>query len=125
MLVTKVFATEENVTISPEQSRTKSSQSEQPNMKVYMKQKRGTHSETQNSDSKKKKTQYMKEYIKQKWTSETQNTESKNKKAQYMKELKKVQKCSKSTSIQNLISKFQDIVLQGPLYICICCDQLW
>ncbi len=83
MLVTKVFATDENVTISPEQSRTKSSQSEQPNMKVYMKQKRGTHSETQNSDSKKKKTQYMKEYMKQKRASETQNTESKNKQDAY------------------------------------------
>ena len=61
------------MTISPEQSRTKSSQSEQPNMKVYMKQKCATRGETQNSDSKKKKAQYMKEYRNQTQACERQS----------------------------------------------------
>ena len=35
------------------------------------------------------------------------------------------QKCTQSEPLQSLISKFHDIVSQGPLYICTCCDQLW
>ena len=27
--------------------------------------------------------------------------------------------------IESVISKFHEIVAQGPLYICTCCDQLW
>ena len=32
---------------------------------------------------------------------------------------------SYKVSVDNLISKFHTIVLEGPLYICTCCDQLW
>ena len=37
------------------------------------------------------------------------------------RELKRFQ----SEPLQNLIAKFHDVVSQGPLYICTCCDQLW
>ena len=32
---------------------------------------------------------------------------------------------AKEKKIQFLISRFHDIVSQGPCYICTCCDQLW
>ena len=32
---------------------------------------------------------------------------------------------TESSSEQNLISNFHDIVSKGPMYICSCCDQLW
>ncbi len=49
-------------------------------MKVYMKQKRATRSEAQKFEYNKKKAQYMKEYWKQKHASETQNSDSKKRK---------------------------------------------
>ena len=32
---------------------------------------------------------------------------------------------SKASCIQDFINKFHNIVSQGPMYICSCCDQLW
>ena len=32
---------------------------------------------------------------------------------------------TKETSIEYYVSKFPDMVSEGPLYICSCCDQLW
>lgn len=32
---------------------------------------------------------------------------------------------SKASCIQDFIYKFHNIVSQGPMYICSCCDQLW
>lgn len=37
--------------------------------------------------------------------------------------MKKVQ--NKEKGLEFHIAKFQQIVSQGPLYICTCCDQLW
>ena len=64
----------------------------------------------------------MKEYMKRKPAS--QSLESKNKRKQYMREYMK-EKRTKRESTQTLISKFHETVSQGPLYICTCCDQLW
>jgi hypothetical protein len=87
---------------------------------------------TQISQSKQMKTQYMRQYMKRKRVNTTQSPESKEKKRQYMKEYRKqkreVYRKKKSPEVeplQSLISKFHDIVSQGPLYICTCCDQLW
>ena len=33
--------------------------------------------------------------------------------------------CGAHENIELLICKFHEIVSQGPLYICTCCDQLW
>ena len=77
--------------------------------------------------SKQMKAQYMKEYMKRKRASESLQPlaqSSKSKKRKYMKEYMK-RKRSVSEPIQSLISKFHEIVSQGPLYICTCCDQLW
>ena len=73
----------------------------------------------------------MKEYMKRKRATEnsqqsTQSPQSKQKKNQYMKEYMKGKRSqSKNQTLQSLISKFHDIVSQGPPYICTCCDQLW
>ena len=48
------------------------------------------------------------------------STTKQNKKPEYQKP-----KREKVQSIPALISKFHNIVSQGPLYICSCCDQLW
>ena len=71
----------------------------------------------------------MKEYRERKRASESfqtsiQSPESKQKKIQYMKEYRQ-QKRFQCEPLQNLIAKFHNVVSQGPLYICTCCDQLW
>ena len=44
----------------------------------------------------------------------------------YMKEyMKRKPSEPQNQSVQSLISKFHNIVSQGPLYICSSCDQLW
>jgi hypothetical protein len=50
--------------------------------------------------------------------------QAKQKKRLYAKEYRKQKRCE-FEPLQSLISKFNDIVSQGPLYICTCCDQLW
>ena len=30
-----------------------------------------------------------------------------------------------NTSLKFLVTKFHDMVIQGPVYACTCCDQLW
>lgn len=32
---------------------------------------------------------------------------------------------NKGKSINELISKFHQVIVEGPTYVCICCDQLW
>ena len=69
----------------------------------------------------------MKEYRQQKQVSESfqtpiQSPEFKQKRKQYMKDYRK-QKHFHGEPLQNLIAKFLDVASQGPLYICICCDQ--
>ena len=104
-------------------------------MKEYRKQKRASkhfHPSTQSPESKEqKRKQYMKEYRKQKRASEhfhpsTQSPESKEqKRKQYMKEYRKQKRAGNNASIQTLVSQFHEIVSEGPLYVCTCCDQLW
>ncbi len=42
-----------------------------------------------------------------------------------MKGFMRQQRSEEHLSLQILITKFHNIVSQGPLYICTCCDQLW
>ena len=103
-------------------------------IKEYKGKKRATENSQQSTRSpqpKQKKYQYMKEYMKRKRATEnsrqsTQSPQPKQKKNQYMKEYMKGKRSqSKNQTLQSLISKFHDIVSQGPHYICTCCDQLW
>ena len=101
-------------------------------MKEYRERKQASESfqtPLQSPEFKQKQTQYMKEYREQKRASESfqqpiQSPESKQKKTQYMKEYRELKRFQ-SEPLQNLIAKFHDVVSQGPLYICTCCDQLW
>ena len=101
-------------------------------MKEYRKRKRAGESfqqPVQSAESKQKQTQYMKEYRERKRANESfqqpiQSPESKQKKTQYMKEYRE-QKRFQCEPLHKLIAKFHDVVSQGPLYICTCCDQLW
>ena len=89
-------------------------------MNKYMRNKRST----ENLESKHKNNEQMKKYMKLKRS--TENLQCKQKKNQYMKEyMKRKRSESKNQPLQSLISKFHDIVSQGHLYICTCCDQLW
>jgi hypothetical protein len=54
----------------------------------------------------------------------TLSIEAKQKKRLHAKEYRKQKRCE-FEPLQSLISKFHDVVSQGPLYICTCCDQLW
>ncbi|CAB4029251.1 Hypothetical predicted protein [Paramuricea clavata] len=100
--------------------------------KEYMKRKRASESSqpsTRSIEAKQKKIIYAKQYRKQKQYSEssqpsTLGIEAKQKKRLYAKQYRK-QKYCEIEPLQSLISKFHDIVSQGPLYICTCCDQLW
>ena len=100
--------------------------------KEFMKRKRASESSqpsTLSIEAKQKKRLYAKEYMKRKRASEssqpsTLSTEAKQKKRLHAKEYRKQKRCE-IEPLQSLISKFHDIVSQGPLYICTCCDQLW
>jgi poly-D-alanine transfer protein DltD len=50
--------------------------------------------------------------------------QAKQKKRLYAKEYRKQKRCE-FEPLQSLLSKFNDIVSQGPLYICTGCEQLW
>ena len=143
-----------NETMNPDQS-TQSSQSKQEKreyMREYRKRKQARNSSQPSTKSteatKQKNRKYMKEYRKHINNNSKPLPQSpdtiKQKKKQYAKEYRKQkkasksfqpltqtpeanvkQKCTQSEPLQSLISKFHDIVSQGPLYICTCCDQLW
>ena len=101
-------------------------------MNVHMREKRASESfqtPTQSPQFKQKKKQYMNVYMKERQASEgfqslIQCHESKQKKRWYMKEYWE-RKHFQCEPLQNLIAKFHNVVSQGPLYICTCCDQLW
>ena len=111
--------------LSTEETQVKQQNNEQ--MKKYMSSKRSN----EDFQCKQKKNQYIKEYRGKKRATEnsrqsTQSPQPKQKKNQYMKEYMKGKRSqSKNQTLQSLISKFHDIVSQGPPYICTCCDQLW
>ena len=89
-------------------------------MKEYMKRKRST----EDPQSKQKRNDQKKEYMKGKRS--TEDSQSKQKLNYCNKEyMKRKQSESVNRSIESLIFKFHNIVSQGPLYICTCCDQLW
>ena len=97
-------------------------------MKIYMKEKRASESfqtPIQSPQSKQKKKQYMKgRRASEGFQSPIQSPQSKQKKRRYMKEYREGKRFQ-CEPLQNLIAKFHDVVSQGPLYICTCCDQLW
>ena len=98
----------------------------------YMKRKRANESSqpsTLSIEAKQKKRAYAKEYRKRKRASEssqppTLRMQAKQKQRLYAKEYRKQKRCE-FEPLQSLISIFHDVVSQGPLYICTCCDQLW
>ena len=100
--------------------------------KEYRKRKQVSESSqpsTLTIEAKQKKRLYAKENRKCKQVSEsyqpsTLSIEAKQKKILHAKEYRK-QKCCEIEPLQSLISQFHDVVSQGPLYICTCCDQLW
>ena len=100
--------------------------------KEYRKRKQVSESSqlsTLSIEAKQKKRLYAKEYRKCKQVSEssqpsTLSIEAKQKKRLHAKEYRKQKRCE-IEPLQSLISQFQDVVSQGPLYICTCCDQLW
>jgi hypothetical protein len=80
-------------------------------------------------EAKRKKRLYAKQHRKQKQDSEssqpsTLSIVAKQKKRVYTKEYRKQKRCE-FEPLQSLISKFHDVVSQGPLYIYTCFDQLW
>ncbi len=81
-------------------------------------------------EAKQKKRLYAREYRKRKQACSessqpsTVSIQAKQKKRLYTKEYRKQKRCE-FEPLQSLISKFHDLVSQGPLYICTCCDQLW
>ena len=97
-----------------------------------MKRKRASESSqpsTLSIGAKEKKRLYAKEHRKCKQVSKgsqplTLSIEAKQNKRLYAKEYRK-QKCCEIEPLQSIISQFHDVVSQGPLYICTCCDQLW
>ena len=100
--------------------------------KEYRKQKQDSESSqpsTLSIETKQKKRLYAKEYRKRKQASEssqpsTLSIVAKQKKRVYTKEYRKQKRCE-FEPLQSLISKFHDVVSQGPLYIYTCFDQLW
>ena len=85
----------------------------------------------QNSSPKRKRDAYMRKYRKRVKTSESLKGEltscEKNQNTECQSEYNKGMNTSEANTkkIENLISKFHDIVSHGPLYVCSCCDQLW
>jgi hypothetical protein len=100
--------------------------------KEYRKRKRASESSQPSAlsiEAKHKKRLYAKEYRKHKRACEssqpsTLSIEAKQKKRLYAKGYRKQRRCE-IEPLQSLISKFHDIVSQGPLYIWTGCDQLW
>lgn len=62
----------------------------------------------------------MKEYKKKRKAEKGISKEEREKNNQYLKSYR-----ARKKSIEFFISKFHDIVSQGPLYICTCCDQMF
>lgn len=79
--------------------------------KHYRASKRSTEQKAKNNE-------YMKNYRASK-----RSDKEKAKNNAYMKKYREM--CSTHENIESLICKFHEIVSQGPLYICTCCDQLW
>ena len=77
----------------------------------YMKQYRASHPE-----NKRKNNEYMKQY-----RASSASAEQKAKNNVYMKNYR----ATSTKNIQYFISRFHEVVSQGPVYICTCCDQLW
>ena len=74
--------------------------------------------------SKQKRNKYMKEYMKRKQS--TKDPQCKQKRNERNKEyMKRKRSEPPKQCLQSLILKFHNIVSQGPLYICSCCDQLY
>ena len=74
--------------------------------------------------SREKNNAYMREYMKRKRS--TEDPQSKQKRNEKDKEYKKRKRSEPlNQSIESLILSFHNIVSQGPLHICSCCDQLW
>ena len=101
--------------------------------KEYMKRKRASESSqpsTLSNEAKQKKRLYAKEYRKRKQVSKSCQPSTlriqakKKKRLMHAKEYRKQKRCE-IEPLQSLISQFHDVVSQGPLYICTCCDQLW
>ncbi len=105
------------------------------NQSTAEKQKKAAY---KNTEDKQKNNAYMREYRrKRKQNQSTAEKQEKNaqrrvymrkKRAQQKKENTvnvQFQQTESQPQLQNLISKFHDIVSNGPLYICSCCDQLW
>ena len=84
-----------------------------------------------NSSPKRKRNAYMRKYRKRVKTSESLKCQltscEKNQNTECQSEYNKGMNTSeaKRKKIENLISKFHDIVSHGPLYVYSCCDQLW
>ena len=67
---------------------------------------------------------HQKEYVKRKRsTGDPQSKQERNKSNKEYMKTKRSEPVNKS--IQSLILRFHNIVSQGPLCICTCCDQLW
>ena len=77
----------------------------------YMKQYRASDPE-----NKRKNNEYMKQY-----RTTTASAKQKAKNNAYMKSYR----ATSTKNIQYFISQFHEVVSQGPVYICTCCDQLW
>ena len=94
-------------------------------LKEYMKKRRSA----QISEHKQKNREYMNEYMRKKKSA--QISEHKQKNREYRREYRKRkrseadQNTPKQHSLKKLISEFHDIVSNGPIYVCTCCDQLW
>ena len=54
----------------------------------------------------------------------TTSSEKKSKRSEYQKIYRECTS-SNNLSIEFAIKQFHEIVNQGPLYVCTCCDQLW
>ena len=67
-------------------------------------------------EKKAKKNQYQRNYRKVNMTSE-----KKEKQNEYLRRYRK----DHVLSIEDSITKYHQLVIKGPLYICTCCDQLW
>ena len=99
----------------------------------YRKRKQASESSqpsTLTIEAKQRKRLYAREYRKRKQACSessqpsTVSIQAKQKKRLYTMEYRKQKRCE-FEPLQSLISKFHDLVSQGPLYICTCCDQLW
>jgi hypothetical protein len=96
-------------------------------IKNYMRKKRSA----QTSEDKQKNCEYIKKYMRKKRSAQTSEDKRKNRECrnEYRKKKRSAasadQNKHKEHSLKKLISKFHDIVSNGPIYICTCCDQLW